>query len=695
MIELYQTAKKEYLYSKKRSAKSLRFIWRTFIVASSALWILLFQDNLHRASAKYRREKEVHSGLIQLRLNQHRTTVKDWAHWDDMYEFALSGNEKFIEENVMHTSIAVDNQQLIFAQETKEPKDLKKVELKAELKKCLSKELHIFKTQKLPITDSREIVCKTSERSYLGSITSVLKSDGRGPSRGFLIHLSSFERPSYNNSLNKTFKDIADNLVKHGHFIDRTISTDPLTVIDQKNNIKITSLPAIYESTEKTLPLWLFINTCLWFISIICLAFARNMRMKSLINARELRSRSSIETSSVRSLITYSSVFIEKPTRNYWLALINMSIEMPKTFCTNAESRRYANTILQARLKQDDGHIMAAQDKENNIIWIFQTYSSTESPCEVLKGILSSFEESVNRTPRTCVSAIVSQCNFTNIKGAIDNLTLISANICSAKTLQKVELVSESGNSEAEQIRAVQRLDYFVEQLVTKQEIGHKFENVYNIESAYQTPKKLVYKEILLLLPEEARDQISVGDFICSAEKNNLIHIIDIKMLKLAISILSNKQSHHLMIGINLSAKTFSEKKHFEEIIEILKLTSRPIRQKIIFEITETAFIEDSNVLKPRVQIIRDLDAKIAVDDFGSGYTSFAQIFNLDVDFIKLDLLYTQQLTNPDVDALVSFLKTYSKNRSSQLILEGIETLEQLEHWLSKDIHAFQGYYFD
>lgn len=716
MLKLCRSAKKEFLYTRKNNVKVLLFISFAFVAASSTFLLILFQESMQGAYAKHIRKKEMHSGLIQLRLNHHRTTVKDWGHWDELYEFALSKDEGFVKENVMQTAIAIDNQHIIFAQNPENPQDLKKQNLEPELKKCLTKEISFFKSQKLPSENSREIFCRTTTGSYLGSITSILKSNGDGPSRGFLIHLSSFERPSYNDSLNATFKEIADNIIIHQNLgPDTNLVKITPAFFDQESNVKSFSLPvnffskdALYESTEKTLPWWLFFNACLWLTSLAYLAFLRKTRMKSLIDSRkislqskQLNSRSSNATENIGSLINKISNFQSNPENIYWIALININIEMPETFCTQSESRRHALTILLEHLRKHQEHIIAAQDEENNAIWLFQTSSKSKSPSKLLTETLIGFEENVSRTLRASTSAIVCHCNFSSVREEIDNLTLISANNNSSNNGQKVELLSDSGKSEAEAIRASQKIDYFVENLITTQEISFKIENIYNIhevKNAGQSltePRAIVYKEILLSLPQETRSQINVQEFIQSAEKNNSIHILDRKMLNNALLALSQGQNPNANIGVNLSAKTFSIEKYFKPIIEELKLVSPSLRRRLIFEITETAFVEDHKIMSPKIQQIRELNARIAIDDLGTGYTSFAQLFGLNVDFIKLDLQYTQQIDNPDVDALVEFLKTYCKNRSCQLILEGIETSEQLEHWLSKGINAFQGYYFD
>ena len=113
-----------------------------------------------------------------------------------------------------------------------------------------------------------------------------------------------------------------------------------------------------------------------------------------------------------------------------------------------------------------------------------------------------------------------------------------------------------------------------------------------------------------------------------------------------------------------------------------------------VVEITETAIIEKPELWSMKLQQLRDLGLQIAIDDFGVGFASIAYLFRFQADYLKLDLSYSQRLHDSNVDALVQFLLSYGAHNDCRLILEGIETEEQLEVWSQQGVTLFQGYLF-
>ena len=118
------------------------------------------------------------------------------------------------------------------------------------------------------------------------------------------------------------------------------------------------------------------------------------------------------------------------------------------------------------------------------------------------------------------------------------------------------------------------------------------------------------------------------------------------------------------------------------------------MRRRLVVEVAETALENKPELWEQRLQQLRDCGVRIAIDDFGVGYASIAYLFQLRPDFLKLDLTYTQRLGDANVDALVAFLLRYGELNRCGLILEGIETKQQLHYWQERGVRLFQGYLF-
>jgi EAL domain-containing protein (putative c-di-GMP-specific phosphodiesterase class I) len=244
-------------------------------------------------------------------------------------------------------------------------------------------------------------------------------------------------------------------------------------------------------------------------------------------------------------------------------------------------------------------------------------------------------------------------------------------------------------------LRQQLHVDFSVNQLVENLR-EHRFalEPVMALDDHGELPCHVVYSEMLFRLPEEMDPDLTVQEVILSLERNGNVHLIDQLMLRKAIELLRRSDDPTQKLGINLSAKTFGSAQHLEDLMAQLRSLPEPLRGRIVLEVTETAIVEKPELWSERLQQLRNIGVSIAIDDFGVGFASIAYLFRFKADYLKLDLSYTQRLGDSNVNALVDFLLAYSRHNNCQLILEGIETREQLLAWHHHGVRLFQGYLF-
>ncbi|MCF2870795.1 EAL domain-containing protein [Octadecabacter sp. G9-8] len=117
-------------------------------------------------------------------------------------------------------------------------------------------------------------------------------------------------------------------------------------------------------------------------------------------------------------------------------------------------------------------------------------------------------------------------------------------------------------------------------------------------------------------------------------------------------------------------------------------------RDRVVVEITEHAAIDDLDVLLMEIDRLRDLGARIAVDDAGAGYSGLQQIIRLRPDVIKLDMSLTQ-----DVDkdlarrSLASAMVQFAQDTKAHVVAEGIETEAEMQTLRMLGVELGQGYY--
>ena len=185
--------------------------------------------------------------------------------------------------------------------------------------------------------------------------------------------------------------------------------------------------------------------------------------------------------------------------------------------------------------------------------------------------------------------------------------------------------------------------------------------------------------------------------FIETLEEAGLIYELDSFVWDRVCQDLSrwNAQGHHRSVSVNVSRDDINESRdisgQFSRLIQAYDLTPDQLR----IEITETAYVENHDILIEATQKLRDLGFQVEMDDFGSGYSSLHMLKEVPVDRIKLDLHFLTSSGDPEKSrTIVSCMINMVRLLGMQMIAEGVETVEQAEFLDSQGCSEMQGYYF-
>ena len=195
--------------------------------------------------------------------------------------------------------------------------------------------------------------------------------------------------------------------------------------------------------------------------------------------------------------------------------------------------------------------------------------------------------------------------------------------------------------------------------------------------------------EALIRLDNDELGYVGPSEFIPIAESFGLANEIDLFVLEETCAFLERNPTIDLL-EVNVSCAEFfnNPSEIFLRIINNHKVDPK----RICFEITET--IADKYQSKTR-EFMRDLGqygVKFAMDDFGSGYSNVARFISLPFSIAKLDKSLLSQEGNVSI-FLDSAIKLF-KNLNIPIVIEGIESKEQLDYVKTKNIDYIQGYYF-
>jgi len=185
--------------------------------------------------------------------------------------------------------------------------------------------------------------------------------------------------------------------------------------------------------------------------------------------------------------------------------------------------------------------------------------------------------------------------------------------------------------------------------------------------------------EFLIRLQNENNELVYPGSFLPAAERYNLMPSIDRWVIKTAFAYLANKfgeqssDKNNHQFFINLSGASLSDKDFFEYIKQQLEFYGL-YPGMICFEITETVAITNLQEAVGFIKGIRAEGCKIALDDFGSGLSSFSYLKAIPADFLKIDGNFVRDITHDQMDrAIVESINQIAKVAGLQTIAEFVE----------------------
>jgi len=194
---------------------------------------------------------------------------------------------------------------------------------------------------------------------------------------------------------------------------------------------------------------------------------------------------------------------------------------------------------------------------------------------------------------------------------------------------------------------------------------------------------RISHYEALVRIREPGGELIPPGRFIDAAERFGTIGAIDERVLRIVLGYLAElrEAGSGLAIAVNLSG-TYVGGAALPEWLERQLGGERALLERLIFEITETAAIRDIERARRFMDSVRATGCRFALDDFGSGFASFAHLRYLPVDSVKIDGSFVRNLhVNPRDRALVQAMTRIAKIYNKTVVAEFVENEDILE-WL-------------
>jgi diguanylate cyclase (GGDEF)-like protein len=199
------------------------------------------------------------------------------------------------------------------------------------------------------------------------------------------------------------------------------------------------------------------------------------------------------------------------------------------------------------------------------------------------------------------------------------------------------------------------------------------------------------YYECLLRMRDDDGTTLAAGQFVPAIEQLGFIRTIDRFVLERAIAEL--EACDDINLGLNISGLSAADQPWLRVLVTLL--ASRPdIARRLVVEITETAVLRDLEESARFVKTVRELGCRVALDDFGAGFTSLRHLQILALDIVKIDGSFVRDLIDrPDNQTVLRHLLGLASGLGLTTVAEWVETAAEAALLRQQGVDLLQGYH--
>lgn len=362
--------------------------------------------------------------------------------------------------------------------------------------------------------------------------------------------------------------------------------------------------------------------------------------------------------------------------------------------------REKKSTITKAVIQENRIHdyYWSSLDLRNGRISIVLPLARDDDPAELAARVLASVEHStalIQNDPTGSVTTVTLSISV--------GVTVTSDSTMAAKEIESwgeaaLEIARRTGSGQISVIDldADSKYDFendmdttsWVRQAVREERHSVVYEPIVCTKGGH-----IEYYECLSRIYDDRRQCIvEPADFIPALERIGAISFLDFRMLEFALNAL--KQDPHITLGVNVSGLSVGSRISTSSMLRILNEHSG-VASRLIIEITETVPFLDFEEVAQFVRTIKSIGCRVALDDFGVGFTSVKHLHDLALDIVKVDRAYVP--VNIDDTAKLDVLGqiiSLIHGAGAGACVEGIESGDQMRAVLSAGADYIQGYYF-
>ncbi len=202
--------------------------------------------------------------------------------------------------------------------------------------------------------------------------------------------------------------------------------------------------------------------------------------------------------------------------------------------------------------------------------------------------------------------------------------------------------------------------------------------------------------EALVRWNHPSRGLIYPGAFMDIAEQTGLIEDIGLEVTRLSALQMRKWESQGIFwpVAINVCPSQFRMSEFSQNVLEYLKQINLPT-DRLQFELTESVAMNNPEMALTHIKAFRSAGIKIAIDDYGVGYSNLAQLYKLPFDIIKVDRSLINAIGHDKRgELIVNSIISMAKTLGHSVVAEGVESVSQYQYLKSIGCDEIQGFHF-
>jgi c-di-GMP phosphodiesterase len=230
----------------------------------------------------------------------------------------------------------------------------------------------------------------------------------------------------------------------------------------------------------------------------------------------------------------------------------------------------------------------------------------------------------------------------------------------------------------------------FIRKAIEEDRLLPFYQPIFDVSSG-----ELYAYEVLARIKESDGDGfIGAAQFIETADHLDLTRKIDKIILEKAIAERQKSPNPEITLFLNLSGKAFHDSAFINDTMAIIERGGKDANKNIIFEITEREAVPNITEFIPLIEQMRKLGIRFALDDFGSGFSSFIYLKYLHVDIVKIDGAFVKNISaNYKDEVFVRHIHEISNEFGKRTVAEYVEDAETMEVLKKIGVTYAQGFY--